>query len=164
MLKEIPTACDHGTKSNTQGHKVSWNGYKLHVDTADSCVPAPLFWAAMHDSRAAIPISLISAERVTNLYDLMDATYCSQDLHEHCRSLKHVPLIEHNPRGGEKEPFEPADAIRYNERTVAERANGRLKDEFGALHVHVQGPTKVMSHLMFSILALSAVQLIRLRR
>ena len=29
----------------------------------------------MHDSLAAIPLSLISADRVTNLYDLMDAAY-----------------------------------------------------------------------------------------
>lgn len=166
MLKEIPTACDRGTKCNAQGYKVSWNGYKLHLDTADCGVPisALLSSASMHDSRAAIPLSLISAERVTNLYDLMDAAYCSQDLHEHCRSLNHVPLIDHNPRGGDKEPFEPTDAIRYNERTVAERANARLKDEFGANHVRVQGPTKVMSHLMFGVLTLSADQLMRLRR
>jgi len=39
MLEEIPTACDRGTKCNAQGYKVSWNGYKLHVDTADfNCV------------------------------------------------------------------------------------------------------------------------------
>ena len=30
-----------------------------------------------------------------------------------------------------KEEFEPADAIRYNERTVAERSNARLENEFG---------------------------------
>ena len=40
----------------------------------------------------------------------------------------------------------------------------KLKDEFGARHVYVQGPTKVMSHLMFGVLALSADQFIRLRR
>ncbi len=166
MLKEIPRQCDRGTKCNAQGYKVSWNGYKLHLDTADCGVPisALLSSASMHDSRAAIPLSLISKERVTNLYDVMDAAYCSLDLHEHCRSLNHVPLIDHNPRGGEKEAFEPADAIRYNERTVAERSNARLKDEFGGNHVRVQGGTKVMSHLMFGVLALSADQLMRLRR
>ena len=37
----------------------------------------------MHDSRAAIPLSLISADRVTSLYDVMDAAYCSIELHEH---------------------------------------------------------------------------------
>ncbi len=39
MIAEIPTACDRGTKSNAQGYKVSWNGYKLHLDTADCGVP-----------------------------------------------------------------------------------------------------------------------------
>lgn len=166
MLKEIPTACDRGTKCNAQGYKVSWNGYKLHLDTADCGVPisALLSSASMHDSRAAVPLSLMSATRVTNLYDLMDAAYCSLELHEHSRGLNHVPLIDHNPRGGEKEAFEPADAIRYHERTAAERANARLKGEFGAGHVMVKGDTKVMSHLMFGVLALAADQLMRLRR
>ena len=166
MMADIPTSCDRGTKCNAQGYKVSWNGYKLHIDTADCGVPiaALLSSASMHDSRAAIPLSLISASRVTNLYDVMDAAYCSVELHAHCRSLNHVPLIDHNPRGGTKEEFEPADAIRYNERTVAERSNGRLKDDFGGETIRVQGATKVMSHLMFGILALAADQLMRLRQ
>jgi len=166
MIEDIPTVCDRGTKCNAQGYKISWNGYKLHLDTADCGVPisALLSSASMHDSRAAIPLSLISAARVTSLYDVMDAAYCSIELHEHCRSLGHVPLIDHNPRGGEKEEFEPADAIRYNERSVAERSNARLKDEFGGCNVRVRGATKVMSHLMFGILALSADQLMRLRQ
>lgn len=164
MLEDIPSACDRGTKCNAQGYKSSWNGYKLHLDTACCGVPiaALLSSASMHDSRAAIPLSLMSAARVTNLYDVMDAAYCSLDLHEHCRSLGHIPLIDHNPRGGEKEPFEPPDAIRYHERSVAERSNARLKDEFGGRHVMVRGHIKVMSHLMFGILALSADQLMRL--
>lgn len=166
MLSDIPTACDRGTKCNAQGYKISWNGYKLHIDTADCGVPvaAVLSSASMHDSRAAIPLSLISTDRVTYLYDVMDAAYCSAELHEHFRSLDHVPLIDHNPRGGAKDEFEPADAIRYNERTVAERSNARLKDEFGGRHVRVQGADKVMCHLMMGILALSADQLMRLRR
>ena len=166
MLQDIPTACERGTKCNAQGYKVSWNGYKLHLDTADCGVPisALLSSASMHDSRAAIPLSLMSAERVTSLYDVMDAAYCSIELHEHCRSLNHVPLIDHNPRGGEKEEFEPADAIRYNERTVAERSNARLKDEFGGNTLRVRGATKVMAHLMFGVLALSVDQLMRLHQ
>jgi hypothetical protein len=166
MLSELPTECDRGAKCNAQGYKVSWNGYKLHLDTADCGVPisALLSSASMHDSRAAIPLSLISAARVTNLYDVMDAAYCSLDLHEHCRSLNHVPLIDHNPRGGEKIEFEPLDALRYNERSVAERTNARLKDEFGGRHVRVRGADKVMSHLMFGVLVLSTDQLMRLRQ
>ena len=166
MLEEIPTACDRGTKCNAQGYKVSWNGYKLHLDTADCGVPiaALLSSASMHDSRAAIPLSLISAERVTNLYDLMDAAYCSNELREHSRRLGHVPLIDHNRRRGEKIEFTPAEAVRYNERTVAERSNARLKDEFGGSTIMVRGSAKVMAHLMFGILALTADQLMRLRQ
>jgi len=166
MLEDIPTVCDRGTKCNAQGYKVSWNGYKLHLDTADCGVPiaALLSSASMHDSRAAIPLSLISAARVTNLYDLMDAAYCSTELRDHSRSLGHVPLIDHNPRKGEKIEFAPAEAIRYNERTAAERSNGRLKDEFGGNTLRVKGATKVMGHLMFGVLALSADQLMRLRQ
>lgn len=166
MIAELPTACDRGTKCNAQGYKISWNGYKLHLDTADCGVPvaALLSSASMHDSRAAVPLSLMSAQRVTNLYDVMDAAYCSGQLREHSKSLGHVPLIDHNPRGGEKIAFAPAEALRYNERTVAERSNARLKDEFGGNTVMVQGHTKVMGHLMFGVLVLAADQLMRLRR
>ncbi len=166
MIEDIPTGCDRGTKCNAQGYKVSWNGYKLHIDTADCGVPiaALLSSASMHDSRAAVPLSLISAQRVTNLYDLMDAAYCSAALRDHCKSLGHVPLIDHNPRGGEKIEFAPAEAIRYNERTAAERSNARLKDEFGGNTIRVKGDSKVMGHLMFGVLALSADQLMRLRQ
>ena len=166
MIQEIPTTCDRGTKCNAQGYKISWNGYKLHLDTADCGVPisALLSSASMHDSRAAMPLSRISAARVTNLYDLMDAAYCSQEIREDSRSLGHVPLIDHNPRKGTKIEFDPAAAIRYNERTAAERSNARLKDEFGGNHIMVKGASKVMSHLMFGVLVLSADQLIRLRQ
>jgi len=165
MIKGIPSACDRGTKCNAQGYKVSWNGYKLHLDTADCGVPiAVLSLASMHDSLASIPLSLISAQRVTNLYDLMDAAYCSTELRDHSRSLGHVPLIDHNPRRGEKIEFAPAEAVRYNERTAAERSNGRLKDEFGGNAIMVKGDTKVMGHLMFGVLALSPDQLMRLRQ
>jgi hypothetical protein len=166
MREDIPRVCDRGTKCNAQGYKVSWNGYKLHLDTAECGVPiaALLSSASMHDSLAAIPLSLISAQRVTNLYDLMDAAYCSTELREHSRSLGHVPLIDHNPRRGEKIAFAPAEAIRYNERTGAERSNARLKDEFGGKTIMVKGGEKVMSHLMFGVLALSADQLMRLRQ
>jgi len=62
----------------------------------------------MHDSRAAIPLSRMSAARVTNLYDLMDAAYCSQEIRDDSRSLGHVPLIDHNPRKGVNIEFAPS--------------------------------------------------------
>jgi hypothetical protein len=40
--------------------------------------------------------------------------------------------------------------------------NARMKDEFGANNIWVRGPVKVMSHLMFGVLVLSADQLMRL--
>ena len=164
MQDDLPRACDRGTKCNAQGYKVSWNGYKLHIDTADCGVPvaAILSSASMHDSQAAIPLSHLTAARVTNLYDVMDAAYCSAELRAHCKDMGHVPLIDHNPRGGEKIEFDPAEAVHYNERTVAERMNARLKDEFGGNHVWVKGNTKVMSHLMFGLLVLTVDQLMRL--
>lgn len=123
MISKLPTDGDRGTKCNAQGYKVCWNGYKLHRDTADCGVPisALLSSASMHDSRAAIPLSRVGAQRVTNLYDLMDAAYaCSHELREDSRSLGHVPLIDHNPRGAKRSNFNPAEAGRYHERTAAE--------------------------------------------
>ena len=164
MLRDLPQACDRGTKCNAQGYKNSWNGYKLHLDTADCGVPisALLTSASVHDSQTAVPLATMTAARVTNLYDLMDAAYCSRELQDHSRSLGHVPLIDHNPRGGEKDAFEPADAVRYKERTQAERSNARLKDEFGGRGIRVRGAAKVMTHLMFGVLVLAADQLMRL--
>lgn len=164
MLNELPKGCDRGTKCNAQGYKNSWNGYKLHIDTADCgvAISALLTSASVHDSQTAVPLAMMTAARVTNLYDLMDAAYCSEELRAHSRSLGHVPLIDHNPRGGEKQPFAPPEAQRYKERSQAERTNGRLKDEFGGTTVRVRGHDKVMSHLMFGLLALTADQLMRL--
>jgi len=104
----------------------------------------------------------MTAERVTNCYDLMDAAYCSGVLREHSRNLGHVPLIDHNPRCGEKIEFTSNEAQRYKELSQAERTNGRLKDDFGGRPIRVKGNTKVISHLMFGVLALTADQLLRL--
>ena len=52
--------------------------------------------------------------------------------------------------------------MHYNEHTVAERMNARLKDEFGGNPVWVKGNTQVMSHLMFGLLVLTVDQLMRL--
>lgn len=164
IVNALPKECDRGTKCNAQGYKVSWNGYKLHIDTADCgvAISALLTSASVHDSQTAVPLATMTAARVTNLYDLMDAAYCSEELRAHSKSLGHVPLIDHNARGGEKKPFAPHEQQRYKERTQAERTNGRLKDEFGGTTVRVRGSEKVMSHLMFGLLVLTADQLMRL--
>ena len=50
----------------------------------------------------------------------------------------------------------------WGERTVAERFNSRLKEEFGAGNVMVRGAEKVKLHLMFGVIALFADQLLKL--
>lgn len=103
MRQDIPQACDRGTKCNAQGFKTSRNGYKLHLDTADCGVPisALLSSASTHDSRACIPLALMSQRRVTHRYDVMDAAYRSKHFREHSLSLGHIHLINHKPRRGE---------------------------------------------------------------
>lgn len=164
MLFELDTACATGTKKNAQGYKISWKGYKLHLDTACCGVPisAVLTGANVHDSRVALPLTRTSAQRVDACYELMDAAYCSTVIREEIRSAGRVPLIDHNPRKGEKQEFAPHEAQRYKTRSGAERCNARLKDEFGARHVQVRGHAKVMCHLMLGVVALCADQFTRL--
>ena len=88
--------------------------------------------AAVHDSRVALPLSSLSAQRVTACYELMDAAYCSATIRSWVQQQGRVPLVDHNPRGGTKIEFAPHEAVRYNTRTSAERTNARLKDQFGA--------------------------------
>lgn len=176
MLNDLPTACDVGTKKNSKGYKVSWTGYKLHFDVADGGIPisAILTSASTHDSQVAIPLAKMSSERVINLYDVMDAAYDAPQIHEMSRQLGHIPLIDVNPRRDQalkKERtaeikrcrlmgHQTAEAIRYNERSTVERVNARLKDEFGGRVVRVRGHAKVMCHLMFGVLALTANQML----
>lgn len=118
MLVELDTACATGTKKNAQG-------YKLHLDTA--CCGAPisavLTGANVHDSRVALPLTRISAQRVDACYELMDAAYCSTVIREEIEAAGRVPLIAHNPRKGEKQEFAPHEAHRYKTRSGAERCN-----------------------------------------
>ncbi|MBF0561838.1 MAG: transposase [Alphaproteobacteria bacterium] len=178
MLDDLPTACDVGTKCNAKGYKVSWIGYKLHLDVADGGIPIScvLTSASVHDSQVAIPLATLTAMRVTSLYDLMDSAYDVAAIKEHSRSLGHVPIIDENPRStkGRKEEIAAeakarhllnhpsAEDIRYHERTTAERANARIKDDLGGDTVRVQGAAKVMCHLMFGVLVLTVEQVMRL--
>ena len=43
-----------------------------------------------------------------------------------------------------------------------ESFNSDLKDNYGGSHVRVQGASKVMTHLMFGLVAIAAKQIIRL--
>jgi len=178
MLDELPKSCNAGSKKNSKGYKETWIGYKLHIDAADGQIPISciLTSASLHDSQAAIPLASMTAQRVTNLYDLMDSAYDAQAIHEHSRSLGHIPIIDSHPRRDQalKEQLQAeqkrskllnyhfAEELRYRERTTVERVNARLKDEFGARMIRVRGHAKVMCQLMFGIVALAADQILRL--
>lgn len=176
MLNDLPKTCDVGTKKNSKGYKISWIGYKLHLDVADGGIPisAVLTSASTHDSQVAIPLAKISNERVTHLYDVMDSAYDVPQIHDMSRQLGHIPLIDVHPRRDRALKNEiaaenkrcrlvghkTAETTRYNERSTVERVNARLKDEFGGRVVRVRGHAKVMCHLMFGILALTANQML----
>lgn len=178
MIKDLPIKCDKGCKKNSQGFVESWIGYKLHLDSADNGVPisAVISSASLHDSQVAIPLAAMSATRVVNLYDLMDSAYDVKEIKDYSINLNHVPIIDINPRRDAELSmnlkrenkarltlnWEPAEAVRYNHRSTAERSNARLKDEFGARNVRVRGSKKVFCHLMIGVLVLSADQLLRL--
>jgi hypothetical protein len=180
MLAELPQHCDIGVKRNSQGHENYWRGYKLHLDVGDGQIPisAVLSSASLHDSQAAIPLMTMTSQRVTHLYELMDSAYDADEIHAHCRQLNHVPIIAPHPRRGTKKPSQlpkifpveltpeltPAERERFQQRTMIERVNARLKDEFGGNHLRVRGAQKVMAHLMFGVLALTVDQWLRLSK
>ena|ERR1017187_2841719 len=160
-LAGLPTACDVGCKRNSKGHQESWIGYKLHLDTIDGdiVVSAILTSASVHDSQVAIPLAQMTAQRVTSLYDLMDSAYDAPQIHAYSRGLGHVPIIDPNARRGEKIPLAPAEAQRFKQRSSSERVNSLLKERYGGRFVRVRGAQKVMAHLMFGVIALTAMQL-----
>ncbi len=163
-ITDIPTSCDTGNKKDSKGYKKSWIGYKLHVDCIDGDIPVStlLSSASTHDSQVAIPLAQMTAKRVTNLYDLMDSAYDSKEIYEVSKRLNHIPVIGSNKRKGDKKEFDPAKKVRYNQRSSAERIMSNLKDNYGGNNVRVKGNKKVMAHLMFGIIAMTADQLFRM--
>ena len=177
MIADLPTDCNVGMKTSSTGHAYAWVGFKLHMSVDDHGIPlaALLTSASLNDSQVAIPLAEITNQRVTSLYDLMDSGYYADGISSHCRSLGHVPIIDKAAKGviqkHEKEQEKlacknlcwlPAEKIRYKKRTVVERAFSRLKDQFGALNIRVRGVVKVMSHLMYGVLAQTVDQLLKL--
>lgn len=169
MVDELPDECSLGVKTR-DGNQQYWRGYKLHLDVADGQIPISgiLTAASLHDSQVAIPLATMTAQRVTNLYDVMDAAYDATEILEHSRSLGHVPIIWPVKRGRKETGYQATRAMswaeedRFRERTMVERVYGRLKDEFGCREIWVRGARKVMAHLMFGVLALTADQILKL--
>jgi hypothetical protein len=108
----------------------------------------------------------------------MDAAYDAQQIAEHSLMLGHVPVIDINFRTDADAKAErkaearrrailnipdPGDTL-DTFRTMVERINARLKDEFGARYLRVRGAAKAFCHLMFGILALTVDQILRSAR
>ncbi len=163
-LADLPQECDWGCKKNSKGYAESWCGYKLHLDVIDGDIPisAILTSASLHDSQAAIPLAQMSAQRITNLYDLADAAYDAKEIRAYSIKLGHVPIIDDNPGRGVKREFNPAEAVRYRGRSAVERVNSHLHEEHGGRHVRVRGPVKVAAHLAFGLLVIASEQLLKL--
>ena len=71
-LQELPDHCDVGTKKNSKKYKITRAGYKMNLDCIDGDIPVStnnkLGLSAC--SQVAIPLAQMTAERITNLYDL----------------------------------------------------------------------------------------------
>ena len=91
----------------------------------------------------------------------MDADYDVNQIWEQSRDLGPLPIIIGILGVKRSFPWLSHEAVRYNERSAAERCNGRLKDEFGGHCVQVRGSDKVMMHLMFGMITLFVDQLLK---
>lgn len=177
MMNGISKECDFGSKVSSKGHRLNWIGYKLHVDVADGCIPisCKLTSASVSDALMAIPLSLISSQKVTAFYEVMDKGYyvnaveefinnaCRRALIDKCPKTTNAKIeLQKELKARENLNWKPAEAERLKYRTEVERFFSNLKDNFGGRTIRVKGNAKVFCHLMFGILALTASQLIRL--
>jgi len=165
-LLELPSACDVGCKTDSKGNKNYWIGYKFHVRVAEGNLPlvAVTTSASVHDSQVAIPLMQLSDRLVISLYELMDRGYDAQWIRFAAEAAGHVPIIDYIKRRGQERACElgPDRVEHYKGRTVVERFNARLKDEFGGDKVRVRGNRKVHAHLMFGLLVIFADQILRI--
>ncbi len=97
------------------------------MDVADGGVPISCLVssASLHDSQAAIPLAIITGQRVDHCNDLMDSAYDAKEIRAHSTAAGHVPIIDTNPRnrkaayrskleGYPSEPYCPHAAIGNN--------------------------------------------------
>ena len=169
MLAELPAACSLGVKTSSTGHQQYWRGYKLHWDVASngripiSCI---LTGAKVHDSQAAIPLMQMSARRIHWRCDVMDSAYDAKHIRSQAAQLGHEALIQPANRSGlpntASRAYSGEEKQRFRKRTAVEQLNAGLKDEFGGRLIYLRGASKILTHLMFGIVALTVDQLLRL--
>lgn len=86
-------------KRNAKGHMKSWIGYKLRIDAAEGGIPLGglLTLASLHDSQAAIPMAAQTGQRVTYLYELMDAACDAPKIRSCSERTGHIGIVDTNP-------------------------------------------------------------------
>jgi len=182
MLSLVSTNCGVGVKQNSKGNREVWIGGKLHISAVDGDIPITAIYsgANVHDSSVALPLIQETSKRVCYLYDLQDAGYDATIVREYSQKHGHRPIIDTNPKNStelkakiqleedEKKKFallnlpESSDTHHYNQRSMVERVNKYLKDDFGCNTIYYQGATKVASVLSFAILSICIHQSLKL--
>jgi hypothetical protein len=182
MLSLVSTQCGVGVKKNSKGNNEKWIGGKLHVSVVDGDIPITAIYsgANIHDSSVALPLINETSQRVPYLYDLQDAAYYSNIIRDFSKKLNHRPIIDINPKNSkelkvkieldkeEQKKFEffnlpqSSDTYHYNQRSMVERVNKYLKDDFGCNTIYYQGASKVASVLAFGILSVCIHQSLKL--
>lgn len=181
-LSLVSTVCAVGVKQNSKGNREVWIGGKLHISTVDGDIPITAFYSAanVHDSSVALPLIQETSKRVNYLYDLQDAGYDADIIREFSIQCGHRPIIDINPKNSkelkakieliehERKTFKylnhhlNCDKEHYNQRSMVERVNAYLKDDYGCDKIYYQGATKVASVLAFGILSICIHQSIKL--
>lgn len=182
MLSLVSTDCGVGRKQNSQGNYETWIGGKLHISVVDGDIPITAIYsgANVHDSSLALPLIQETSKRVHYLYDLQDAGYDADIIRDFSHKNGHRPIIDINPKNSkelkekietnkhEKEIFQfinqhlDLDEYHYNQRSMVERVNKYLKEDFGCDRIYYQGATKVASVLAFGILCVCIHQSLKL--
>jgi len=182
MLSLVATECGVGIKQNSKGNREVWIGGKLHISVVDGDIPITAIYSAanVHDSSVALPLMQETSKKVNYLYDLQDAGYDADIIREYSSRLGHRPVIDINPKNSkalkqkielikhETEVFEALgqhlnlDTEHYNQRSMVERVNKYLKDDFGCDKIYYQGAQKVASVLAFGILSICIHQSLKL--
>ena len=107
-------------------------------------------------------------ENFDYFYDLADAGYDAAEIRQASVGMQHVPIIDRNPRRGEKNVDDKggrtvgiidATTRRYFVRSGIERVFSHLHEAHGGKFVRVRGNRKVFLHLMFGLIVVTAEQI-----
>ena len=99
-----------------------------------------------------------------------DAGYDAEEIRQESLALSHVPIIDRNPRRGEKNIIDvggrnvgiiDATTRRYYQRSSIERVFSLLFEAHVGKNIRVRGQAKVYLHLMFGILVITVEQIFK---